>query len=449
MFCYTDRFAQNLFDMRMYLSLILLLSFSNLITAQSESNDIRLAEKYFLEIQAKAVEEGGKLWGINLYGPLLFADADRRIIYANERDSMGLLTPNGNIYTGNMPAGFQAANTAIDWAGKKWTMVFWPLSTDSIRRSRLIFHEFFHSRQDQLGLPAFNSMCNHLDTRDGRIYLRLELQALKSALGKAVDQRKNDLENALLFRSMRQELFPGADTLENSLEFNEGMAEYTGVQISGINGPDNRYLRRLADSAHIFYPTFTRSLGYITGPVYGKLLQDKSEKWHLNLMGKKDFAELIKRYYSIPLPENKNSAFASLPLHAYNRDKIFQQENEKEEKTLAQLKIYQQKLIDGPILTLPLTDKMHYTFDPNKVIGFKENETIYLTVTMDDIWGRIDVTDGALIKNKNQQTMVVSLYDLQNPGTGTIKTAGWTLIINAGWSLVSDEKKGNWILKLK
>ncbi len=65
--------------------------------------------------------------GKTLYGPMLFVQPESRAVVANEADASGLLQKQGDVYAGVLPKDVMIANTAVDWAGKRWTMVMWPL----------------------------------------------------------------------------------------------------------------------------------------------------------------------------------------------------------------------------------------------------------------------------------------------------------------------------------
>ena len=117
------------------------------------------------------------------------------------------------------------ANTSLHWSGKDWAMVMLPLPTKKQDRINLLAHELFHKAQPSLGFLLFNTENNHLDQKDGRIYLRLELNALKKAVRSSTIKEMNmHLTNALTFRKYRYSVYPKADTTENSLELNEGIA---------------------------------------------------------------------------------------------------------------------------------------------------------------------------------------------------------------------------------
>ena len=60
----------------------------------------------------------------------------------------------------------------------------WPLPEEPTARHILLMHESYHRIQPALGLEGGGGlgMNGHLDTRAGRIWLRAELHALRSAL---------------------------------------------------------------------------------------------------------------------------------------------------------------------------------------------------------------------------------------------------------------------------
>ncbi len=144
----------------------------------------RLAAAYFKEAEVAAKNQ--KLWPVKLYGPMMFVNEQSRIVYANMPDSAGILRPAGEIYKGVLPKDVMVANTAINWAGRLWSVILWPLPQNHDERLNLVMHESFHRVQEQLGLPAHSPTADHLGTMDGRIYFLLELQALKAALSKPV-----------------------------------------------------------------------------------------------------------------------------------------------------------------------------------------------------------------------------------------------------------------------
>ena len=200
---------------------------SKIKTLKIPEPDIKQATIAFTELKETLDKEAGKLWNYKLDGPVLLIDKKTRIIIANEQDGIGELIKQGDYYAGIFPENINFANSATDWNGKRWTMHTLPLAESKKERLSNLIHESFHRIQPFIGFDSLNeTQSAHLDTREGRIYLKLELEALKEALNS--DKPENHINNALLFRQYRHQLFPEAEISENSLEINEGMAEYTG-----------------------------------------------------------------------------------------------------------------------------------------------------------------------------------------------------------------------------
>ena len=138
--------------------------------AQEPAIDLEHARAYFAEAERLSDLDGGELWGLELYGPLLFVDPATRYVVANL--SAARFSAEAGVYTGDLPADQNPANTAIEWAGRRWTMVVWPLPSYGYNRRRLLAHELFHRIQPELGLPMSNPPNAHMATKDGRIWAR-------------------------------------------------------------------------------------------------------------------------------------------------------------------------------------------------------------------------------------------------------------------------------------
>ena len=272
--------------------------------AQEDNIDEALAYQYFQEALTISQEDNSQLWGEKLYGPMLFVNPKNRMIVANQQDKEGYLKREGNIYLGKLPKEENIANTAFPWAGYKWTMIIWPLPENKFERANLMMHELFHRIQNNIGFPAKNPTNNHLDEKDGRILIQLEWQALKQALNRTGEKRIDDVKSALIFREYRRKIYPSADSLESGLELNEGLAEYTGIKLSGRDGTavKTRLSQKVDEAKKL--PTFVRSFAYISGPIYGILLDQTKVDWLKNLTKNIDSADILANVYQIEIPQN-------------------------------------------------------------------------------------------------------------------------------------------------
>src|SRR5699024_5393947 len=137
----------------------------------------------------------------------------------------GIFKPDRSIYSGILPENMNIANTALEWSGKRWAMVMLPLPDNRQARINLLAHELFHRAQSSLRLPVQKAPNNnHLGQKKGRIYLRLELEALKKVVQPSSEKEKHrHLTHALIFREYRHSLYEGSVEEENTLELNEGL----------------------------------------------------------------------------------------------------------------------------------------------------------------------------------------------------------------------------------
>src|SRR5262245_28610237 len=61
--------------------------------------DLALARQYFEEARQRCADDGGRLWGRDLYGPMMFADDASRTLVANHQDPDGThLKPQDGVF---------------------------------------------------------------------------------------------------------------------------------------------------------------------------------------------------------------------------------------------------------------------------------------------------------------------------------------------------------------
>lgn len=341
--------------------------FTGIASAPEEPMDLQLASQYFMEAQFISNGDNGRLWGLKLYGPMLFVEPDSRMVVANQADNEGRLSQKGTVFIGKLPQDVPTANTATTWAGVKWTMIVWPLPTTFVGRARLMAHELFHRVQDDLGLPAQNPQNSHLDSLDGRLWLQLEWRALRQALLHDGEERRRAAADALVFRAYRQQLFEKAAAEEDALEMNEGLAEYTGVKLRGTSEAEtvDWMAKRLA-SAH-GRPSFVRSFAYETGPAYGLLLDAIASDWRKNLKTTKDLSKLLQDSLALKLPDNLKEEVEKR-LQRYDGEALRKAEIEREETRRRLVAEYRARLVEGPVLEIPLGKDMRYSFNPNNLV---------------------------------------------------------------------------------
>lgn len=205
-----------------YLRSLCLLMAAPLASAGQVPADAAAALTGVREFTIACHRDGGRLWGRSLCGPLITVDGQTGLAVATEPPPQGRFDRQGGLWIGRVPDGMQVANTAFDWDGRLWSTVRLPLPTDRYARIQLLIHEAFHRIQPDLGLNARDAINAHLDERDGRYLLRLELRAMAAALQASGPAARRATHDALTFRAQRNRLYPGSDSLEAALELKPG-----------------------------------------------------------------------------------------------------------------------------------------------------------------------------------------------------------------------------------
>lgn len=425
------------------LSALVIVCFVAASAAQGRALDEATAGRYFAEARALCARDGGRLWGRSLCGPMMFADPATREVVASEPDRDGVLKPSGEVYVGTLPPTVNIANTAVEWAGVNWMMVMSSaVPSDSIGRGRLLMHELWHRRQAELGFPASGAANEHLDTREGRVWLQLEWRALAAALSSKGKSRRRAIGDALLFRARRWSLFKGAAAEEREMEMHEGLAEYTGVRLSGSPDPARLVIDfNLAGESK--RESFVRSFAYASGPAYGLLLDEVAPGWTRRLKRTDDLAELLRKHLRLDEPRGEEGE-ASARARLYGGEELLAAERGREEERRRLIASYRARLVEGPVLFVPLRN-MRMSFDPGNLLPLEELGTVYPNIRVVDEWGVLNVTRGGALLNKSFSGIAVTA-----PMSVTrrhVRGDGWTLELEEGWSLAPGARAGDYVLK--
>lgn len=307
-------------------------------------------------------------------------------------------------------------------------------------------HELYHRIQPDIGLPASNPSNDHLDSVDGRILLQLEWRALRRALTGTDVDRRTAIEDALVFRLRRREVFPQAAITERGLEMNEGLAEYTGVKLRGTTLTETLdfIARKLQESESL--PSFVRSFAYASGPAYGFLLDESGKEWRKGLKPENDFGVMIERSFSITLPPDSKRE-AEKRAARYDGDKLRETETDRDAQRQRRIAEYRKRFVDPPVLLLPMTAQMNYSFDPNDIQILDATGSVYGRLNVSDAWGILSVSNGALMTREGSKISSVTVPAPSDVSDRRLKGDGWVLELSEGWKLMPGARKGDYTLK--
>jgi hypothetical protein len=315
-------------------------------------------------------------------------------------------------------------------------MLMLPLTTDKVSRNNLLIHELFHRLQPTIGFENLQEMDNgHLDNYDGRLLLKLELQALeKAVLSNDSTKRINHIRNALTFRNKRYRT-PDIKKAENSLELNEGLAEYTAIMLSGRN--TNQMKTHLSESKNAFYtnPTFVRSFAYQTIPFYGYLLSSIKPDWQKEVNTETSLTDYFTKAFNIQVSKSQ-SIEKIVEQFDYDFQTIQKEEIEREKLRIEKIANLKIQFLENPTLELHFQN-MNISFDPRNITPIENAGTVYPNLRITDNWGILTAENGALLASDWSKVTVTAPTKISDK---IVNGDGWQLELNSEWEV---QKIGN------
>lgn len=409
--------------------------------AANAAIDRAQAESIFRLAHSICARDAGAFWGHTLCGPMLLVDPDDRDAVANQGDAGATLRQTGKVFVGTLPPSVIVSDTTVTWSGTRWCELTWPwpMREDADMRRVNLAHEMFHRIETaDLHIQTLEGDNHHLDTLEGRYLMEMEWRALAAALNAATPSaRRIAVGDAVLFRRRRYLIFPGAPRNELVLEANEGIAEYTGVRL-GLMLPEERTRYALRDlSSLVDASSLVRSFAYATGPAWGLLLDRAAPNWRRHFLQDplaERFDQRLSRALHLAEPDADQltareavyDPVGSLRAHEVARD----------QDRRAKAAEYYAKLVDGPVLILPLAHPA-YQFKPQTLVALENLGTVYPTMTLEDEWGRLTVDAGGVLMQDDPKIATVSCVNFDR---ATLRGPGILLDLNAGWSIVPGKR---------
>jgi hypothetical protein len=389
--------------------------------------DPALATRYFAEAEAACEREGGRLWGVSLCGPMVFADPATRSIATN-RPAPGAPRPRVLGYV----------NAALEWGDERWSAFVWPMMPrDSAVRTRLMLHELFHRVQPGLGLflPSAPALPDHLDTIEGRYLMQLEWRALAAALRHTGEERRRALADALAFRAARRGLAPLAAESERVVEINEGLAQYTATA-AAADSPEAAVadaIRQLDAAPAI--ETFVRTFAYPSGAAYGVLLDAWSPGWTRSIDSTADLGDLVRAAAGV-----EPSADVAVAAARYDAATLRAAEEQREAGRVARVAELRRRFVEGPVLIVPRG--RNASFITNGVTPIPGVGTVYPTYRVAGAWGSLEA-DQVLVSA--DETTLTLPAPRQVEGR-TLGGEGWSVVLSDGWIVRPGPRAGDYVV---
>jgi len=402
-----------------------------------------LVTQFFAEFCTLATADGGYLWGHSLHVPFIFLHTETRSIVANQPDSLGILARVGSVYTGTLPERFPAAYSFPRIGDRQWAMLPWHELYNEYTPLRTMAHMSMHVHQQAIFGSHSGWDNSHMNNKNARITIQLEISALIHALGSTGEERYAAIQDALSIRAERRRLFPSGAVSENVFEVHEGLADYTDIRIIGLELDEliSEYQWRV--SSMRYHPSLSGIFGYLSGSLYGLLLDETGIQWRGDVRYGVDLGRKLQDALEITyIP-----AFADIDLLSYGYYEIVAFETEREQSHSRMLDDIRDAFTTQPTLSIPgalVGDSMQ--INPARIFPVARLGVAYggPTVIVSGVFGYLTVYDGFMVHPDGVQVRMVVATDMIT-NSRRFTAPGWILELNSGFRLNS--QNGNYIVE--
>jgi hypothetical protein len=320
------------------------------------------------------------------------------------------------------------------WAALTWDTV---ALQEPRLRSGMIIHESFHIVQRRLGLLVDPASAEHLDSVDGRYWMRLEWRALARALRESGEPRVLAIREALAFRQARRARFPDMIESERAVEINEGLASYTQAVLPADSEADS--IGRAVDELTSAEggESFVRTFAYASGPAYGLMLDAASPGWPRRIRVSDDLGELLMRALGVQPVADAAAAAAR-----YGGAELRAAEEQREQQRQTRIAELRRQFVDGPVLVMPgvgsgLSNSLGAVVIPG--VG-----TIYFgPYRMTGAWGTLQADKGVLVSTDGRLRRLPAPVRRDD---STVDGDGWTMKAAPGWMVRDGARRGDYEL---
>jgi hypothetical protein len=395
------------------------------------------ASVYFAEIEKVCSRDSGKLWGTNLYGPIIFIDRTSRKMIANKADNEGLLKSKDGVYTGVFPKELLISQAPVKFGGSEYAMAPLPPEEDDYRIKTRAIHGLFHRFQESRGIMPGLFNTSNMDEKEARLWIKLEWKALRKALTTDGDEKLLAIRDALIFRGANREQYHKFAADENKFETYEGLATFT-YTILCTTSPQEFKSRLLENLDRVYgMQSFSRSYGFIHGALYATLLYEAGFDLKSITTEDYDLGNQVKEVYKINLPSICRDVAGSLAVN-YDIAVINKEEETRDADIEASTNKQISAFTDRPVVFFEL-ESPYFDFEPEDVHSLGDAGILYNTIRVSDNWGKLTVEKGGCLVSNNLKYLRVTARGCKAE-KAHVSGEGWHLILNDGWQLVQVEQ---------
>jgi hypothetical protein len=391
------------------------------------------ANFYFKKIEAACNRDNGKLWGQNIYGPVMIVDRISRKISANMPDAEGFLKLKDGIYTGTFPKEMVINNYPVFLGGTLFAQVPLPREDDEYWITTRAIRSLFHRYQETIGYTTSGYNTINMDEKNARLWLKLEWNALRKAINSEGDEQQLAIRDAFVFRGSNRELYQKYAADETRFENYEGLATFTYLLLATESQEEFR--RRLMETLGRFYSmqSYARTYGIIHGALYADLMYRKGFDFSTIRSENTDLGEIVKKLYDIQLPEVCRDVAGSLALN-YDIQTIQKEEAERELKNQERIHRQISTYTEKPVVFLEL-ESPYFDFEPEDIHSMDTLGILYSQIRISDNWGKLTVEKGGCLVSNNLKYLRITAKGFK-ADKNRVEGEGWHLILNDYWELV-------------
>lgn len=391
------------------------------------------ALQYLSKVEEACSRDNGRLWGKNLYGPVMYIDRGSRKIIASHPDSGGLLREKDGIWTGTFPRELIISTDQVRFGGTTYAMAPLPFEEDEYRIITRAIHGLFHCFQQSTGFTSSGYNTPNMDEKNARLWLKLEWKALRKALLSEGPEQQLAIRDALVFKGSNHEQYPAYETDEIRFENYEGLATFTYTLLSTPDITENN--RRLLEHLDRIYASssYSRQYGAITGALYANLLYQKGYDFSTIRSEDVDLAEEVRKLYNIQLPVVCRDVAGSIAIN-YEIEKIQEEEALREAEMKERIHRQISTFTEKPVVYIEL-ESPYFDFEDSDIHPMDTLGTLYSTLRVSDNWGKLVVESGGCLVSNNLRYLRITSKGFRTD-RNRIEGEGWQLILNAGWEIL-------------
>jgi len=391
------------------------------------------AIRYFKKIEDACNRDNGKLWGKNLYGPVIFIDRTTRRVTANFPDNEGLLKEKDGVYSGTYPKELIINNGAVKYGGTLFGMAPLPAEEDEYRILNRAVHGLFHRYQEMAGFASSGYLTMNMDEKNARVWIKLEWKALRKALNSQGEEQELAIRDALVFRGANHEFYQKYIKDEIKFENYEGLATFTYTLLSTITPEE--FNQRLMENLDRIYSmqSYSRSYGSIHGALYATLLYRKGFDFTTIRSEDVDLGELVRKAYNIQLPAVCRDVAGSLALN-YDLETIRTEEAKRESDIRERIHRMTSTFTEKPVVFLEL-ESPYFDFELEDIHAMDTLGTLYSKLRVSDNWGKLTVEEGGCLVSNNFKFLRITAKGYK-ADKNKFEGEGWVLLLNNDWELV-------------